>query len=249
MSITPEMLAAYADGELGPEDRAAIEAAIDADPALAERVAAHRALRETLSTHFAPILDSPVPERLTALLEKPQVKEADVVDLAAARVAKAEQQREHSARFTMPSWAAGGAIAASLAIGLVIGGRLPSDAPVRSIGGQLIAGGALDKALTTQLASEQGGGQNHVRILLSFKANDGHYCRGFAAGATSGIACRKDGNWALVRTQTSSVVGGGEYQQASSANAAIMAAAQDMAAGGAFDPQAERAARDAGWRD
>jgi hypothetical protein len=119
---------------------------------------------------------------------------------------------------------------------------------VRSVGGQLVAGGALDKALTTQLASAQDG-QGGVRILLSFKAEDGHYCRGYAAGAMSGIACREDGNWALIRTQASSAGGGSEYQQAGSANADIMAAAQEIAVGDALNPQSERAARDAGWHD
>lgn len=249
MSITPEMLAAYADGELGPEECAKVAAAIAADPALDEQVAAHRALRESLSAHFVPILDMPVPERLTELLDKPQTqaKAADVVDLAAMRVAKAERDRAGT-RFTMPRWATGGAIAASLAIGLVIGGQLPTSAPVRSADGRLVAGGALDKALTSQLASAQGG-QGGVRILLSFKAEDGRYCRGFDAGATSGIACREEGNWALVRTQASGMVGGREYQQAGSVDADIVAAAQDMASGEALDPRAERAARDAGWYD
>ena len=169
MSITPEMLAAYADGELEPQERARVEAAIAANPALADEVAAHRALRETLSAHFAPILDRPVPDRLSALLEKPEADAGKVVDLAAARTAKAERDR---ARLTLPRWAAGGAIAASLAIGLVVGGQLPSGAPVRSVDGHLVAGGALDKALTTQLASTQGG-QEQVHILLSFKAGDG----------------------------------------------------------------------------
>ena len=39
-----------------------------------------------------------------------------------------------------------------------------------------------------------------------------------------------------------------DYRQAASADAAVMAAAQDMAAGPALDAAAERAARADGWR-
>ena len=246
MTITPEMLAAYADGQLGPEDHVKVEDAIGANPTLTEEVAAHRALRGQLSSHFAPIMNAPVPDRLTALLAQPQGRSADIIDLSAARAAKDERQRPLA--LAMPRWAVGGAIAASLAIGLVIGGQLPSGAPVRSVDGQLVASGALETALTSQLSSSP---QDHkpVRILLSFKDDGGRYCRGFASGATSGIACRKDGNWALVRTQAGAPDAVGEYRQASSTNAEFMAAAQDMAESGSLDSKAEQAAIDAGWKD
>ena len=246
MSITSEMLAAYADGQLGPLDRAKVEAAIAADPALAEGIAAHRALRDQLSAHFAPILDAPVPDRLTALLKQPQGPSANVVDLSAIRAAK--EERRHRKVLVTPRWAMGGAVAASLAIGLVIGRQLPFDAPVSSMNGQLVASGALETALTSQPTSSPQD-QQPVRILLSFKDNGGHYCRGFASGATSGIACRIDGSWALVRTQAGGPVAGGEYRQAGSADADIMAAAQDMAESGSLDSKAEQAAIDAGWKD
>lgn len=246
MSITSEMLAAYADGQLGADDRAKVEAAIAADPALAEEVAAHRALRDRLSAHFRPVLDSPVPERLTALLEKTHSPMAEVVDLSAARTANRERKRPRAP--AMPRWAMGGAIAASLVVGLLIGGQFLSRAPVRSVDGQLVAGGALDAALTAQAASEPQDGQA-VRILLSFKDDSGRFCRGFSAGTTSGIACRADGNWALVRTQASSPAPDGEYRQAGAASAEIMAAAQDMAPDGALDDAAEQAAIRAGWED
>ena len=60
ISITPERLAAYADGELDGETARAVETAIAADPALQAQVAAHRALKARLSAHFAPIAAQPV---------------------------------------------------------------------------------------------------------------------------------------------------------------------------------------------
>lgn len=142
----------------------------------------------------------------------------------------------------------GGAIAASLATGLVIGGQLPSDAPVRSVRGQLVASGALDAALTTQPTSAPED-RRPVKILLSFKDNGGRYCRGFASGTTSGIACRTDGSWALFRTWASSLAEGGEYRQAGSASADIMAAAQDMARSEALDSKEEQAAILVRWTE
>jgi len=241
MNVTREMLAAYADGQLGADDAARVEAAIAKDPALAQEVEAHRALRETLSAHFAPILDMPVPDRLKTGLQT----SAQVVDLAAVRRARKEPA---AARAPLPRWAMGGALAASLALGVMIGGQWRQGNQIRSEDGQLVASGALDKALTTQLASAQDD-DAPVRILLSFKSGDGRYCRGFESGATSGIACRTGGNWDLVQTRSGGVSESTEYRQAGSSATEIMAAAQEMAAGAALDAKAERAARDAGWRN
>lgn len=241
MSISREMLAAYADGELGPGDAAQVEAAIAADPALAREVEAHRALRKKLGAHFAPILDMPVPESL----KRPLETSAQVVDLAAARRTREEKV---ITRFALPRWITAGAMAASLVVGLLVGTRLSDAGMIVSKGGELVASGALDKALTTQLASAQKE-DAPVRILLSFKSGDGQYCRGFEMGTTSGIVCRTDGNWNLVRTQSGGAAPTTQYRQAGSAASEIMAMAQEMAAGDALDADAERAARAAGWRD
>jgi hypothetical protein len=240
VTIDRETLAAYADGELGPEDMARVEAAIAADPVLAAEVEAHRNLRAMLGAHFAPIAEMPVPQRLSAPLARP----SNVVDLGAVRSA-----REAAARPSrhMPSrWIMGGALAASLVLGIVLSGQIPTGGPIRSEGGQLVASGKLDSALTSQLASADGNAP--VRILLSFRAADGSFCRGFQTAAMAGIACREGDAWVVERTQAGGAEKRSDYRQAGSASAAIMAAAQDMAADGALGADAERAARDGGWR-
>ena len=78
MTITPEDIAAVADGELDPQRQAEVAAAVAADPALVDQVRMHRALRQRLAGHFAPILDAPLPERLTAPLRT----SAEVANLA-----------------------------------------------------------------------------------------------------------------------------------------------------------------------
>ncbi len=66
MSIPDETLMAYADGELDAAQRAEVEAAIAANPRLAERVEQHRALRRKLNAAFDPVLQDTVPHALIA---------------------------------------------------------------------------------------------------------------------------------------------------------------------------------------
>ncbi len=116
MTIDPEKIAAYADGELSPEDAAEVEAAMETDPAIVEQIEAHMALRDRLRAHFAPVVEAPVPDRLTALLGS-RDDEKKVVDLAAVRRARADVQPKPA----RTRWMMGGALAASLALGLILG--------------------------------------------------------------------------------------------------------------------------------
>jgi len=229
MSVDPEMLMAYADGELGPIEARRVERAIAADPALAEQVAQHRALRAALSTRFAPVAEEPVPDRLAAMLR------SNVVELPrpSARAKK------------LPGWARwGGAVAASLALGLVVGHSLQDPGYVRTRDGQLYASGALAGALDKQLASDQGA----VLTPVSFRDAQGSYCRVFTSRAADGIACHGADGWTLRQTRPGAQQGKTDYAQAGSADPALMAAAQDMMSGDPLDAAAEAQARSAGWR-
>lgn len=237
MSVTEEMLAAYADGELGPADRAEVEAAMARDPALARKVAAHRALKATLSTHYAPIAKEAVPPQLAALLtarsDAAAEEEPKVVSLAA------ERQR----RGLPPAvrrWApfAGPALAASLILALwqPWQGRTPEG----------YAQGDLAAALDTQLAANQPADAPN-RILLSFEREGGDLCRAWRGPAEGGIACRDGTGWKIERHFALGDAQGTEFRQAGS-EANLLAAAQEMSAGGALDADDERAARDRGWK-
>lgn len=235
MTIDRETLAAYAEGQLDATEAARVEAAMAADPGLAKEVAAHRALRDRLQAHFAPVLDMPVPDRLLDAVKSAPT--AEVIDFSAARRAKAR---------TLPSrWILGGAIAASLAIGLVVGAQVPGSGPVGNASGRLVAQGALDRALTTQLASAEAA---PVRVPLSFLNKDGRYCRVFDTGAMAGIACRGDNAWVIDRMQSGGKGVATQYRQAGGAFGEIMAAAQNMARQEALLPREETEARDRGWK-
>ena len=237
MTISPERLAAYADGELSDVDRREIEIAIAADPELARQVAAHRALRSRLSAHFAPILSAPLPERLVAPLG---LGDERVIDLAAAR-----EHRDRRRRIPRWTWIAGPALAASLVLAIVRPGGDGSDITV--IDGRRYAAGSLAQALDEQLSANQPG-TAPTRILLSFKDPGGSYCRGFSGEERAGIACRDAQGWQVRKLVGASGAARGEYGQAGGEQAALLAAAQDMAADGALDAAQEQSARARGWR-
>jgi anti-sigma factor RsiW len=123
VSIPDEKLMAYADGELDAVERAQVEAAIAADPSLARRVESHRALRSKLSSAFSSVLDEPVPERLLSAVRGTPAGARDdrIVDFGRARATRGA--------WAWPQWAA---IAASIAIGIVVGQSVRSSVRRRS---------------------------------------------------------------------------------------------------------------------
>lgn len=238
MGIDDERLIAFADGELGPDDRAAVEAALAGDPTLRDRLAREERLRALVSGHYAPVADEPVPERLKALLTPP----AEIVDLAARREARQARAR--------PLWQNFAALAATLVLGLFAGRTLLPGAagPVGLEEGVLVAQGGLADALETQLASSQAA-DAETRIGVSFAAADGRLCRTFASAAASGLACRDAGHWRLVTVTGGQAAPSGEVRQAASAaDPLVLEAAQAMMAGEPLDAAGERRARASGWR-
>ncbi|MCR5870630.1 MULTISPECIES: anti-sigma factor family protein [unclassified Sphingomonas] len=228
MTIDPEMLMAYADGELDPLAAKRVERAIAADPALAQQVEAHRALITSLRTAFAPVADAPPPHSVVAML----AESARVVPLA----------RPSTARRERPIWM--GAVAASLVAGLFGGALLMprgGEAGIAFEQGQAIARGDLARALDTQLASSQAS-DGPVRIGVSFRDKGGTLCRSFERAGSGGIACAADKNWRIERLYGGSAQAQTDYRQAGSASAAIMRDAQEMMAGEPLDAEAERAA-------
>jgi hypothetical protein len=225
MSVTREELAAFADGELPEPRRSEVAVAVAADAALAEQLERHRALKERLAAHFAPILDQPVPEGLIAPLGGGEPK---VTDFTAAR------QRKAARGIPRRGWIVGSALAASLALAVL----LPR--------GEGYAGPRLAEVLDGQLVATQAS-DAPTRILLSFQNSDDQFCRAFAGEAQSGIACKDASGWRLRATVAGAAAQTGDYRTAGSASVELMAKAQAMAVGPALTAEEERAARAQHW--
>ena len=228
--IDETMLIALVDGELDEVSRRRIERAVAEDPALAARLDMHVRLRERLADHYAPIEAEPVPAAMRALLQA----EAKVVPFARPVAA-----RRHA-------WMTGGAIAASLLLGLGIGHFSGGDdGPVAVEQGVMVAQGELASALETQLASAQDGGS--IRIGLSFRRKGGGWCRSFEGQAISGVACRQEQGWQVQQL----VPGSGPetaYRQASSGDARLMATVDALMDGSPLDAAQQKAAKARRWQ-
>ncbi len=203
--FTDAQLATFLTGTL--EDEAlidAIEAAINADPALATRaeaLASAEPMDAAVREAFAPVLDAPVPDRLIAAATP---RAAEVVDLAAARAAKSAAPLPTPANDTGRSswrWPQFGAMAASLALGVLIGGPLLKGGAEAPAGGSLVLASA---DLTAMLDSAPSGQKTDLaalgegEVVLTFRNADGQLCRQFliegAGGTTSdALACAGSG--------------------------------------------------------
>ena len=232
MKFDRATIAAYVDGELDLVTVKRIEKAIIEDGNLANEIKNEKALRAHLEGHFAPVLDEPLPDRLTSLVTESVTR---VDDRRALKIA----------RWYQPSAMQWGAVAASLVIGLIVGGTALNQETgyVRDNDGQIVASGELADALDTQLASAHGS-KPKIRIGISFAVQGGGYCRTFESVALDGIACSNGSDWQL--RQTLSGKGASEYRQASAGTLAEAAAA--MMSGEPLDAAEEKAAKDSGWR-
>jgi hypothetical protein len=236
MSIDPETLAAYVDGELDPIAARRVERAAEADATLAGEIARQRRLRERLRSAFEPIANTPPPDALVAMLRASE-KVADIAEARNVRRARG-----------LPRWlSAGGAIAAALVLGLMIGRGLPhAEGPFAIRDGSLVARGETARALDTQLASAQAPGAP-VRILVTFQRPDGGYCRAFETGGQTAIACHEERGWRVRSLRAGEGSTATEYRQAGSASAALMAEAQEMMVGEPLDAAGERVAIGSRW--
>lgn len=237
MTFPDEVLMAYADDELDAGTRAAVDAAMAADPEIARRIARHKALRSRFHSAFNKVLDEPVPARL-------RPRDDNVVPL----------RRRQARRSLWPQWTA---IAASLVVGVIVGRlawvRTGSPGPIAMRGGQLLASGTLAAALTDQLASAQSAAAP-VRIGVSFRSKSGQYCRTFALASPAplaGVACRAAAGWqvgALARAESPSGDSGSYRQAASAMPPAVLATVNNQIVGEPLDAHAEAAARGRHWQ-
>lgn len=224
MTIDPETLMAYADGELNPIEAKRVEQAIADDPALANQIERHRALAASLREAMAPVERAPLPVGVEAMLRG----SAKVVPLTSRPV-----------RSERPFWI--GAVAASLVAGFLAAPFVMPHGDLAIENGRTLARGDMARALDTQLASTQPDTAS-VRIGVTFRDKAQRLCRSFERGATGGIACTSGKDWQIERLYGGMTGQGAEYRQAGSPAAELMAQAQVMMLGDPLDAADEAAA-------
>lgn len=230
-----EQFFAWLDGELEGEQAQQVAARVAASPELTAKAEQHRKMAANLRQAFQPVADTAA--------EPPSFGSADLIDFGA----KATGRERRRSWLAVPQWAA---VAASLAIGLVVGTQINrerySDSPVAVEGGQLVVAAALDEALDTRLASAPAAGG--ARIGLTFRDAAGRICRSFSDRSTSGLACREGGQWRLRGLFPAPQGQSGPYRMAAGEDPRLSAMIDEMIRGEPFDAAQEKAALDRGWR-
>lgn len=242
--FTVTQLAAFLEGSLDDEALTdAIEAAINADPALADRVEAlaggDDAATIAVRNAFAAVLDAPVPEHLSRVIAA-QPESAQVVDFAAARSSRVlPVPANHMARSSW-RWPQFGAMAASLALGVIVGGLLltgdgtgsdgaPAGGSLVFVSADLIA--MLDTAPSGQAVNLASLGTGEV--VLTFRNVDGQLCRQFmlagSAGTSDALACAgQNGGWQVEAFGRRAAPAGEMKLAGGDAAVSVVAAVDDM---------------------
>ena len=231
--IEDEEFFAWLDGELDETAANRVAGAVAASAELTARAEQHRRLAAGLRGAFESVVNSSG--------AAPRFEAAEVVDFGARAVERDRRRRWLAA----PQWAA---MAASLALGLVIGSQFIGRAvsPVAVEGGHLVAAAALDEALDTRLASAPA--SEDARIGLTFRDTSGHICRSFSDASASGLACRDGEKWQVKGLFPASEDQGGDYRMAAGEDPRLAALIDQTISGEPLDAAQEKAARDNGWR-
>lgn len=235
-----ETLMRRVDGELTPDEGAAIDAAAARDPALAARLQTLRALRGGLRDAFPAQVD-PRDQALAALIAAAPARAPSPFPGLGDRL------REAFAPRLAPVWA--GAAAACFVIGLLVGNLGgPSSGGLALAENARLSDPALIRVLDDGLAADGPDAQGRS-VGLTFRTQTGGWCRTFAdrAAATEGLACRTNEGWTAVALAPHAAPAGEIRTASAQTPASILAAVDALIDGETLDAAAEARARDEGW--
>jgi len=243
MTITDEMLMAYLDNELPRDERARVDAALIADADLRARLERQTRVHAMLDKAFGPVVNDPMPEHLVKLAFDAPVSWQWRLTRGLSGLFGGGEARGFAPRFA-PAMAL---VVVALGAGFFLARMMPGT----DAAGPLAARGSLAQALQTQLASDDV--LNGPRVGVTFRSKDGAVCRTFDMNASrdnhAGVACRDADGWAIAALAAAEARTGSPYETASAGMpSAVRDAVAQMIGGEAFDAEAERRARDAGWR-
>lgn len=246
--VSDEILMAYADGELTPEECQALERLLRQDPVLRARLEPFIETRTQLASAFEHTLREPVPERLIAAIERARPSSARASLAGFPLGGRIRAFIEAAASHLAPGgYGVTPALAASMAALVVAGGAVgwvagratsPSPPPqeialIAASGQDLVAAGALAQALDanpSRTILRTDGGQTSIEPIVSFKTKTDTVCREYrvtvaaAKNDSAGLACRNpNGTWRIAQhVETPKQITGapqeGDYQTATGTN-------------------------------
>lgn len=236
-----ERLSSFLDGELTASGRAALVG----DGQAQTRLTRLRATDDLVRAAYAGPMHEPVPDRLMAAFDKGIFAHGEPAGIdETVPTASNDNDRRR--------WLTGGAMAASLALGLLLGPMV-----MRGSGSDGVTSvafnGALDTTPSLQTASISSG--ERLTPQLSFAKTGGGYCRQFelveADKASTGVACADNGKWAIKallpsRTKTSATYGYGVAEGPE--DTGLAAVIDTLRKGDPLDKAAEQGAIVKHWR-
>lgn len=235
--MDPQVLAAFADGELPPEEAARVVMHLARCPEDQAAVDALMALTETLGRAYDPVLAAPLPPAMAALLAEPST----VVPL---------RRRLPLAGVAGLALAAGLAVAALFWSGAAPAPGLLAEGPVppRSVLAEVLAELPTGRTRMIDKGAE-------AMVLATLPLPDGRHCREIeiatdAGPLHAGLACTTPGGWAIVASLTiDPAPQAGGFVPAAGAEVEPLTRWLDAAgAGAALSPEDEAALIGAGWR-
>ena len=241
-TVTDEMITAWLDGEVSPQQREEIEQAVAASPQLSQRVARLSQMDRMLAPAYAATLKAPIPERFDAILSRPRAASWSLSGLRSVFGSLLEPRQL-------------GMAAAALVVAVVAGSLLLAT-PAGKPGFETTADGHLvaNNEMAISLASLQSGdtaGSQAVRIKLSMVDEGGNYCRQFETAGSAGLVCLDGGKWKVDTLSPAKASDGqvGQYVMADGAvDPAIAAALERRGVKQLLDRTQEAAAIASGWK-
>ncbi|MCT7377849.1 anti-sigma factor family protein [Chelativorans salis] len=226
-----ETLMAFADGELDEATAAAVEDAVNHDDELMARVAMFMETRARAKAEMASLLDQPVPHKLEqdvrAMVEESRKASANDAEAEPGQVVQLGSVRKnHSARraetWTLPLAAS---LVAAIAAGIV-GYQLGSAGDPEEARVAGVTDPAVQKALQTLASGEErqlAGEERRIRIVSSFRDQDGTFCREYEIDPAQGsslvaVSCHEASEW-ITKIAVTAPLGEDGYAPASSMEA------------------------------
>ncbi len=200
-TLSDEILVAYADDELPPAKRAAVERRLAHDAEARDRLAAFTSTGQWLARAYDDTLRATPPDALVRAIRE----EAARPRAAAAEGRPLSPRRSFWQRLRAPGWSlagpAFGGAGVGLAAGIALMLALPGGEPA-GLGEAALIDAALETAASGEpLVAEVGGQRLEITPIGTVRTADGAFCREFteiretgraAPMVTHGLACRTD---------------------------------------------------------